>query len=51
MRSIRFKLAALAGATAVLAVLAGLSVLIALRAVDGALEAAISAQQRLDVLT
>ncbi|UJX47497.1 HAMP domain-containing sensor histidine kinase [Xanthobacter sp. YC-JY1] len=51
MRSIRFKLAALAGATAILAVLAGVSVLIALRAVDGALEAAVSAQQRLDVLT
>lgn len=51
MRSIRFKLAALTGAAAVLAVLAAVSVLLATGAMDRALEAAVGAQQRLDRLT
>ncbi len=51
MRSIRFKLAALTGAAAVLAVLAAVSVLLATDAMDRALEAAVGAQQRLDRLT
>lgn len=51
MRSIRFRLAALTGAAAFFAVLAALGVLLAAGAADRALEAAIAAQQRLDLLT
>ncbi|MEP9354526.1 HAMP domain-containing sensor histidine kinase [Xanthobacter sp. KR7-65] len=51
MRSIRFKLAALAATAALLALLAAAGVLLAVRAADEALEATVSAQQRLDVLT
>lgn len=51
MRSIRFKLAALTGAAAFFAVLAALGVLLAAGTADRALEAAVAAQQRLDLLT
>ncbi|QRG08173.1 HAMP domain-containing protein [Xanthobacter dioxanivorans] len=51
MRSIRFKLAALTGAAASFAVLAAVGVLLAVGAADRALEAAVAAQQRLDLLT
>ena len=51
MGSIRFKLAALAGAVAALAALAALAVLLAVGAAERALEATVAAQQRLDLLT
>ncbi|MFG1351061.1 ATP-binding protein [Xanthobacter autotrophicus] len=51
MRSIRFKLAALSGAAASFAILAAVGVLLAVGAADRALEATVSAQQRLDLLT
>ncbi|MFG1180710.1 HAMP domain-containing sensor histidine kinase [Xanthobacter sp. V7C-4] len=51
MRSIRFKLAALSGAAASFAILAAAGVLLAAGAADRALEATVSAQQRLDLLT
>lgn len=51
MRSIRFKLAALSGAAAAFAILAAAGVLLAAGAADRALEATVSAQQRLDLLT
>lgn len=51
MGSIRFKLAALTGAVATLAVLAALAVLLAVGAAERALEATVTSQQRLDLLT
>lgn len=51
MGSIRFKLAALTGAVATLAVLAALAVLLAVGAAERALEATVTSQQRLDMLT
>ncbi|MFS8036297.1 ATP-binding protein [Xanthobacter sp. AM11] len=51
MRSIRFKLAALTGAAASFAILAALAVLLAVGAAERALEATVTAQQRLDLLT
>lgn len=51
MRSIRFKLAALSGAAASFAILSTVGVLLAVGAADRALEATVSAQQRLDLLT
>ncbi|MFG1478282.1 ATP-binding protein [Xanthobacter sp. V4C-4] len=51
MGSIRFKLGALTAAVAVFAVLAAAGVVLAVGATDHALEAAIAAQKRLDLLT
>ncbi|WP_454918664.1 ATP-binding protein [Xanthobacter sediminis] len=51
IRSIRFKLGALVGAVAAFAVLAAAGMVLAVGATDRALEAAIAAQRRLDLLT